>query len=252
MTATVTQRQPRKQQQPPNESSSKDTSLPVLSLWSSSKIIVVVVLSIMIAAIVRKEGVHYFSNNNNNNNNGFQITVPLSTMNRIQELPSQMWKNENLRYMWYRILEFCHIDTIRNNRDWILWSTALYTASSDTVRAVVSNSVWLAMTAKYTLQFLRYVLLRIVFPNGTRMINTYILPQLYIQSRFLITQLILYHSQLTSEQLLMELLGMVGGILFYYFCVPYVRRLRPLVQKRYRSCRQSIQQVNPLSIERSS
>ena len=247
MTTTVTQRQPRKQQQPPNESTSNDTSLPVLSLWSSSKIVVVVVvLSIMIAAIVRMKGVHYFSSSSSSSsNNGFQISVPLSTMNRIQELPSQMWKNENLRHMWYRILEFGHIDTIRNNRDWIRWCTALYTASSDTVRAVVSNSAWLAMTAKYILQLLRYVLLRIVFPNGTRMINTYILPQLYTQSRFLITQLILYHSQLTSEQLLMELLGMVGGILFYYFCVPYIRRLRPLVQKRYRSCRQSIQQVNP-------
>ncbi len=243
---TVTKQQPRKQQQP-KESSLKDSSStgnqPDASLpssWSSylirSKIIVVVFIAIMIAAIVRNEGVNY--------SNGFQISVPLTTMNRIQELPSQMWKNENLRHTWYRIVQFFHIDTIRNNKDWIIWSTALYTASSDTFRAVVSSCVWLAITTKYILQILRYVLLRIVFPNGTRMINTYILPQLYTQGRYLITQLILYHSQLTSEQLLYELLGMVGGIVFYYFCVPYMRRLQPLVQKQYRSCRQSIQQVN--------
>jgi hypothetical protein len=186
------------------------------------------------------------------NSNGFDFTipVPLSKVmlyddNDIPELSFQWtWNPEqNRQYLWNQINHFCNIDRIRQNHDWKIWSTAFTTASVDTYRALISSCLLIVITTKYLLQFIRYVLLRIVFPNGTKVMTTYILPQLYTQCYYIMTQIILFHSQLTNEQLLYELLFIMSSIVFYRICLPYLIRLRPIVQDAYHSSSRSIRTV---------
>jgi hypothetical protein len=226
---TATKKQPQ-QQQPPRrqrpEPSGHTTSNAVVSSPSSSssilskyvwsmKTLIIVVLAVWIAHM------------NQDSNHGFDSMTNISSF--------VAWMTVTLQHLWYQIVQICNIDMIRHHPDWILWSTAFYTASFDTYRAIFSTFILLTITTKYILQWIRYILLRIVFPNGTKVINTYILPQLYTQGYYIMTQLILYHSQLTTEQLCYEALYLTCGILFYYYCVPYIVRLLPIIQKQYRS-----------------
>lgn len=222
---TATKKQPQQQQQPPprrrrrRPEPSGHPSNAVVSLskyiWSM-KTLVIVVLAVWIAHM--------------NQDSNFD------TMTTIKDISSIVaWMTVTLQHIWYQIVDVCNIDMIRNHPDWILWSTAFYAASFDTYRAILSTFILLTITTKYILQWIRYILLRIVFPNGTKVINTYILPQLYTQGHYILTQLILYHSQLTTEQLCYEALCLTCGILFYYYCVPYIVRILPIIQKLIRS-----------------
>ena len=177
-------------------------------------------------------------------NYGFHISVPLSKVHYGPIFTFELERDkENLQYLWNRITQFCYIDMIRQNKDWIVWSTTFYTASFDTYRAILSSIILMVITAKYILQIIRYVVLRIVFPHGTKFIHTFILPQLYTQCYIISTQVILFHSHLTNEQIIYEVALIACSILFYFYCIPYLKRLRPIVQQVYRSYRQSIQQV---------
>ena len=167
-------------------------------------------------------------------------TVPLSNVPCIL----LDWNQENLLSIWNQMMyHFGHIDFIRHNQDWRIWSTAFYTASSDTYRATISSVILLVITMKYLFQMIQYLLLRIVFPHGTKIMNTYIVPQLYTQCHYFLTQFLLYHSQLTNEQLLYELLFITASIVFYFVCLPYWKRLRPILRTKCRSYVTSIQQV---------
>ena len=175
-------------------------------------------------------------------------TVPLSNVPCIL----LDWNQENLLSIWNQMMyHFGHIDFIRHNQDWRIWSTAFYTASSDTYRATISSVILLVITMKYLFQMIQYLLLRIVFPHGTKIMNTYIVPQLYTQCHYFLTQFLLYHSQLTNEQLLYELLFITASIVFYFVCLPYWKRLRPILRTKCRSYVTSIQQVRTVPYERS-
>jgi hypothetical protein len=243
----------KQQQQQPERNSNMSSSLmtpedkataSLLSLSSSHIIRVRTVWMIFMAMIVAVV-VRQFSDSNL----GFHMTVPLSNVYPVEsEFPFVVEFNPESRIytIWNQIYQFCNFDRIRQNQDWMVWSTALYTASLDSFRAVMSNVIFLVITTKYILQMIRYILLRIVFPHGTKVMNTYILPQLYTQCYYVVTQVILFHSHLTNGQLLYELLGIACSIVFYYYCVPYLIKLRPILRKLFRSYTQSIQKVREM------
>ena len=204
-------------------------------LWNMKTIVIIVFLSILIVQIQDS-----------------QINSANMTTNTTKDIVV-VWMTTTVQQIWLlQISQICHIDMIRHNPDWILWSTAFYMASYDTYRAILSSFIFMTMTMKYIFSWIRYILLRIIFPHGTKVMNTYVVPQLYTKCHYIISQLILYHSQLTIQQLCYEVIILTLSILFYYYCLPYIIRLRPMIQKQYRSYIQSIQKVSTVLASSSS